>query len=171
MKSSLIATGAVALLIVGASGGWWWARHSPGQPVPGESRPEEALYWYDPMVPQQHFDKPGKSPFMDMQLVPKYAAGEQESSGVRIAPDVLHSLGVRLATVERVALSSRVDASGVLGFNERDVAIVQNRAAGFVQKVWPLAPGDRVKVGDPLAELLVPDWAAGEQEFLAIRSS
>ncbi len=33
----------------------------------------EALYWYDPMVPDQRFDKPGKSPFMDMQLVPKYA--------------------------------------------------------------------------------------------------
>ena len=30
-------------------------------------------YWYDPMVPAQHFDKPGKSPFMDMQLVPKCA--------------------------------------------------------------------------------------------------
>ncbi|EPJ76084.1 RND family efflux transporter MFP subunit [Pseudomonas sp. CFT9] len=33
----------------------------------------KVLYWYDPMVPQQKFDKPGKSPFMDMQLVPQYA--------------------------------------------------------------------------------------------------
>src|SRR3546814_1010548 len=31
----------------------------------------QVLYWYDPMVPTQHFDKPGKSPFMDMELVPK----------------------------------------------------------------------------------------------------
>ena len=30
------------------------------------------LYWYDPMVADKKFDKPGKSPFMDMQLVPKY---------------------------------------------------------------------------------------------------
>ena len=37
---------------------------------PGERR---VLYWYDPMVPDKHFDKPGKSPYMDMQLVPKYA--------------------------------------------------------------------------------------------------
>jgi Cu(I)/Ag(I) efflux system membrane fusion protein len=27
------------------------------------------------MFPQQKFDKPGKSPFMDMQLEPKYADG------------------------------------------------------------------------------------------------
>ena len=33
----------------------------------------KVLYWHDPMVPGQRFDKPGKSPFMDMQLVPVYA--------------------------------------------------------------------------------------------------
>ena len=30
---------------------------------------EDVLYWYDPMVPGQRFDEPGKSPFMDMMLV------------------------------------------------------------------------------------------------------
>jgi Cu(I)/Ag(I) efflux system membrane fusion protein len=34
---------------------------------------KKVLYWYDPMKPEAHFDKPGKSPFMDMQLEPKYA--------------------------------------------------------------------------------------------------
>src|SRR5215475_16073854 len=34
---------------------------------------KRVLYWHDPMVPGQKFDKPGKSPFMDMQLVPVYA--------------------------------------------------------------------------------------------------
>ena len=39
----------------------------------------KVLYWHDPMVPGQKFDKPGKSPFMDMQLVPVYAeAGADE---------------------------------------------------------------------------------------------
>ena len=34
----------------------------------GERR---VLYWYDPMRPEVKFDKPGKSPFMDMELVPR----------------------------------------------------------------------------------------------------
>ncbi|MEX1246757.1 MAG: heavy metal-binding domain-containing protein, partial [Thermoanaerobaculia bacterium] len=42
---------------------------SASHPTPGR----EVLYWYDPMKPEVHFDKPGKSPFMDMELVPKYA--------------------------------------------------------------------------------------------------
>ena len=38
-------------------------------------------YWYDPMVPNQKFDKPGKSPFMDMQLEPKYSCCAANNSG------------------------------------------------------------------------------------------
>ena len=33
---------------------------------------KKILYYHDPMVPGTKFDKPGKSPFMDMQLVPVY---------------------------------------------------------------------------------------------------
>jgi len=40
-------------------------------------------YWYDPMVPDKYFDKPGKSPFMDMQLVPKFAPGSDPVCTVR----------------------------------------------------------------------------------------
>ena len=43
---------------------------------PGDIDPSNGkriLYWHDPMAPGQRFDKPGKSPYMDMQLVPVYA--------------------------------------------------------------------------------------------------
>jgi hypothetical protein len=46
----------------------------------------KVLYWYDPMVPTQKFDKPGKSPYMDMDLVPKYADEDaQDSTGLSIS--------------------------------------------------------------------------------------
>ena len=34
---------------------------------------KRVLYWEDPMVEGRHFNKSGKSPFMDMQLAPRYA--------------------------------------------------------------------------------------------------
>src|ERR1700682_4180828 len=52
---------------------------STGGAKPGDVDPttgKKVLYWHDPMVPGQKFDKPGKSPFMDMQLVPAYAGGD-----------------------------------------------------------------------------------------------
>src|SRR6202790_2403527 len=44
-------------------------------------------YWYDPMRPAEHFDQPGKSPFMDMQLVPK--CPDSQGSAPASAPAAL----------------------------------------------------------------------------------
>src|SRR3546814_3518657 len=59
---------------------------------------KEVAYWYDPMKPDQHFDKPGKSPFMDMQLVAKCAGGEAAGAGgVNIDPTLVQNFGLRTA--------------------------------------------------------------------------
>ena len=162
---------AVAAVVIAAAGfgvGRVTMRSEPSQAVGAAGKP--VLYWYDPMVPAQHFSKPGKSPFMDMQLVPKYA-GETGAGGAVLAVDPARtqSLGVRLAKVERGVLPSGITATGVIDFNERDIAIVQAKAAGFVQRVYGRAPGDVVGAGAPLADILVPEWAGAQGEFLAVR--
>lgn len=164
-----LALGAVAIGAAGFLGG---QMTRPATPATASAPAErKVLYWYDPMVPAQHFDKPGKSPFMDMQLQPKYAdeAGTGAATGVRIDPAQAQNLGVRLATVERGVLAGDVSATGTIDFNERDVAIVQARAAGFVQRVYGRAPGDVVSTGSPLADILIPEWAGAQSEFLAVR--
>src|SRR3546814_9337664 len=77
--------------------------NSAAAPAQGE---REVLYWYDPMVPDQRFEQPGKSPFMDMQLVPKYA-DEASSTGISIAPGVRQNLGIRTVEVERGRLDRK----------------------------------------------------------------
>jgi Cu/Ag efflux protein CusF len=63
------------------------------------------LYWHDPMVPEQKFDKPGRSPFMDMELVPVYADAAERMGGA--SPQDPAMSQVHQATGEIVALSSR----------------------------------------------------------------
>jgi membrane fusion protein, copper/silver efflux system len=41
--------------------------------------------------------------------------------------------------------ASSLDVVGVLAFNERDVAVIQARTAGFVERVYAHAPGDMIK--------------------------
>lgn len=176
----LVLAAAVAGVAAGALGGRWWSPHtaapaSAAGPADDSADGErEVLYWYDPMYPQQHFDQPGKSPFMDMALVPRYAdeagtAGQPQ--GVRIDPSAAQNLGLRLAAVARIPLTTQVEASGIIGFDERTVAVVQSRASGFVERVWPLAPGDVIAAGQPLAQLRVPEWAAAQHEFIALHSA
>lgn len=171
-----------ALILVSAGTGYWislrvhrsQAEAAPAQGPSSASPPStdrKVLYWYDPMKPDQHFDKPGKSPFMEMQLLPKYADDGGSTTGIQISPRITQSLGLRLATVERGVLSPALEAVGSIGFNERNVAIVQARSSGFVARVYQRAPGDVIAREAPLVDLLVPEWAGAQSEFLALLKS
>lgn len=129
---------------------------------------KKVLYWHDPMVPGQKFDKPGKSPFMDMQLVPVYADNGADTNRVRIDPRVQQNLGVRTAEVTTGDLAQVVEAVGSVAFNERDVVLIQARSNGFVERLHVRAPLDRVRKGQPLIELYVPDWIAAQEEYLTV---
>jgi Cu(I)/Ag(I) efflux system membrane fusion protein len=163
-------------LALGVAGGYWFAhQRMSAVPVAAQEQklnaPDErkALYWYDPMYPQQKFDKPGKSPFMDMQLVPQFASGTEDRASVSIDPGLTQNLGLRFATVTRAVFESSLDVTGVLAFNERDVAVIQARTPGFVERVYAHAPGDVLKANAALADILVPDWAAAQTELLALK--
>ncbi|MGH8728214.1 MAG: efflux RND transporter periplasmic adaptor subunit [Burkholderiales bacterium] len=131
-----------------------------------QNEERKPLYWHDPMYPQQKFDKPGKSPFMDMQLVPVYEEGADEEGTVSIDPRIVQNLGVRTAPAEVGAFSQRVDAVGSVQANEREIQVVQSRASGWVERLHVRAVSDPVKRGQLLAEVYAPDLLAAQEEFL-----
>jgi membrane fusion protein, copper/silver efflux system len=135
-------------------------------PVTGKA----VLYYHDPMVPGNKFDKPAKSPFMDMMLVPVYADSEvADGSKVTVSPRIQQNLGLRTAEVVETMLAPQIAAVGSVVWNERDQAVVQARATGFVEKLHVRATFDRVAAGQALAEIYVPDWIAAQEEFLSVR--
>jgi len=100
-RASLIVIG-FAVAAAAGGGGYWYgvSRMAPAKETAAAAQDASGrriLYWYDPMVPQQRFDKPGKSPFMDMELVPKYADEADGAGAVSIDPRVAQNLGVRTA--------------------------------------------------------------------------
>jgi membrane fusion protein, copper/silver efflux system len=167
--------GGLVLAAVCAGAGYWYARRGNGpmqvmstSPTPSGAGPgSKPLYWYDPMQPSQRFDKPGKSPFMDMQLVPKYA-DESGDGAVRVSPNIVQNLGIRIGRVESVALPSRWHAVGSVAFDERLLELVQARVDGYVAQLYVKAPFARVTRGQPLAEILAPQWLEAEQQYLAL---
>ena len=133
---------------------------------------KQVLYWYDPMSPDKHFDKPGKSPFMDMQLVPRYAnAGGASPGTINVDARAVQNLGVRIVSAERGVLNSSVVATGSVAFDERAVTILQARVAGIVERLDVRAPLTAVKQGQALLTLLAPDWTAAQEEYLSLRRS
>ena len=145
------------------------ATHAPQKPGDIDPRTgKKILYWHDPMAPAQRFDHPGKSPFMDMQLVPVVEGGA-DTGAIEISPRLQQNLGVRTALVARGQLHSEITASASVAYDERDVALVQARANGFVERLRVRATLDAVRAGEPLADLYVPDWVAAQVEYLAVK--
>ena len=130
---------------------------------------KKILYYHDPMVPANKFDKPAKSPFMDMMMSPVYADGDNDNGKVTVSPRIQQNLGVRTVQVAEGMLSPQVSAAGSIAFNERDQVIVQARATGYVERLHVRATLDRVAKGQALAELYVPDWISAQEEFLSVR--
>jgi Cu(I)/Ag(I) efflux system membrane fusion protein len=162
----------ILLALVGAT--WWWLRpltkttagSSAAIATPTAKR--AVLYWHDPMVPGQRFDKPGKSPFMDMQLVPVYADDDGHAGTVKVTANVVQSLGIRLGKVEDAVLQSRFTAVGGVAFDERRIELLQARVNGYISRLHVKSPLERVRRGDILAEITSPDWLQAEHEYLAL---
>ena len=172
--TTLAVIAAVALLASGYVAGTWHANttvttataSSISEKEPGR----KVLYWHDPMMPNQHFDKPGKSPFMNMQLEPVFA-DEGASSGVKIDPGLQQNLGIRYATARRVDVATSFEAVGTTQFDESLADVVQSRVTGYIDRLYANAPMQRVSKGAPIASLFVPDWLAPQEEYLALRRS
>lgn len=172
----------VILSLVTGLGWFFWQKNMT--PPMSETTPDKAAssngvvqdnsgktvrYWYDPMVPNQKFDRPGKSPFMDMQLVPKYAnEGSGDDSGVAISSQTAHNLGIRLEKVEIKSFGESLSAVGRIEPDERRFYAVQTRIPGFVERLSVRAVGDPVSKGQKIAEIYAPELLAAQQEYLAL---
>lgn len=164
-------------LCLGVALGWLIpsaVRHSAPAGLEAQAAKEGAaerrvLYWYDPMYPATHFEQPGRSPFMDMELQPRYA-DEGDTAGLRIDPAQTQNLALRTEKARRGRLAFAADIPAGLEFNDYQLARVQPRAEGFVEKAYALAVGDRVEAGAVLADITVPAWASDQSEYLLLKS-
>ena len=184
MKRAALVSSLLAAGLILAAGGYAvgrFARQEPHAAMAAASSPASAvasgerkvLYWHDPMVPGPRFDKPGKSPFMDMDLVPVYAEPSSErageTTGVVVSPAVQHNLGLRTASVRRAEVRPSFDALGTVQFDERLSVAVQSRVAGYVERLAVRAPMEQVRKGQPLAVVFAPEWLAPQNELLALK--
>jgi membrane fusion protein, copper/silver efflux system len=127
----------------------------------------KVLYWYDPMNPTVHFQRPGKSPFMDMDLQPMYAdEGGESPNIISVDPVMLQNIGVVVAPVERRNLTRTINTYGVVTPDEKSIGDINTRVSGWIERLMFDYTGMEVHKGQPMAEIYSPELIAAEQEFL-----
>ena len=173
MKRIVVEFVCLIVLVAALIGAYWAGTTRSGSQqtsgAPPASMHRKILYWYDPMVPEQHFNHPGLSP-MGMQMVPKYAdeTGGAEPGVVRIDPRVVENLGVRTTVVKIAPLNETVRVPATVAWDPRESVTISARVSEILDRLYVRAPFDTVKKGEPLAEVLAPEWSAAAAEYRAL---
>jgi membrane fusion protein, copper/silver efflux system len=179
----LVALLAGALALVTAS-----RRPQTPRPVPGASASgtqaaatpappgtRRVLYWVDPMVPGYKSDKPGKSPFMDMELVPVYEDGSDAGgtgtnvpgyAGIALSPERQQAIGIQLGKAEVRELAQTIRTVGRVTLDETLLYQIRPKFEGYVEDLFVDYTGKSVRKGQPLLSIYSPELLATQQEYL-----
>lgn len=147
--------------------------HSAAPPAAANAG-RKLLYYRNPMDPKVTSPVPAKDA-MGMDYVPVYADEHAAASGVEgYATVQLDDEGRRLAGVQTTAavrerLSRLVRTVGIVTPDETRLHHLHVKVAGFVEKLYINATGQRVTAGDPAFEFYSPEILSSEQEFLLAR--
>jgi Cu(I)/Ag(I) efflux system membrane fusion protein/cobalt-zinc-cadmium efflux system membrane fusion protein len=83
----------------------------------------------------------------------------------------MQSIGVQIGKVESKPVNDEIRFYGNVQANERRIAYVQTRFAGWIRKVYADAVGDFVRKGQPLFTIYSPDLVTTEQEYLLAKKN
>lgn len=129
-RKQTLSIGIIAAVVLAAIAVGAWYFLAPKEQAPGAAsiadmtkKERKVLYWTDPMTPGFKSDKPGKSPFMDMEMIPVYE-DEAGAAVVSVRPEIVQNLGVRTYTVTRGSQPRRVAVTGYLFRDARGVAVL-----------------------------------------------
>ena len=131
---------------------------SAATPAPTAKKERKVKYWVDPMDPNYVRDKPGKAP-CGMDLVPVYEeeGGEAAAGTIAVSPTTIQSMGVSTAKVEVRPLSHDTWTVGLVNFDERNLAVINTKVSGWVERLYVNATGDPVRRGQTLLSIYSPD--------------
>lgn len=87
-------------------------------------------------------------------------------SMINIDPNRVQLLGITSEKVEMRDLKKTIRAVGIVEVDERNIATIQTKFKGWIEKLFVNFTGILVKKGDPLFSVYSPDVLATQVEFL-----
>ena len=132
--------------------------------------------WTCPMHPHYIADEFGACPLCGMDLVKLEtgsgtgaAATAEERAIITVAPEVIQSIGVRLAPVERVEFGRSVRSFGTITENQRLQSEITARVEGWIEELAVTAVGDPVDRDMPLFKLYSPQLIISQSDYFRSR--
>ncbi|MDO8747002.1 MAG: efflux RND transporter periplasmic adaptor subunit [Thermodesulfovibrionales bacterium] len=92
----------------------------------------------------------------------------EETPTVEIPLDKQQLIGVKTVAASVKPLQKIIRTVGRIEYDERNLATVNTKIEGWIEKLYVNYTGKYVKKGEPLAEIYSPELVATQQEFLNV---
>jgi RND family efflux transporter MFP subunit len=146
------------VLAVGVAALWWRLHTSrTAQIEPSTAQTDEAT-----QPPMQSMSAEQSAP----PLQPETALAP-----IQLSPQRIQSIGVQIGEVKYQPVNDEIRFYGNVQADERGLAYVQTRFAGWIRKLYADATGDFVRKGQPLFTIYSPDLVTTEQEYLIAKKN
>ena len=93
------------------------------------------------------------------------ATGTQPGTTVELSPAEITAAGVQVAEVRTASLKTDIDAFGRVEQPEAQLAAVSARIGGRVDRLYVQYTGERVRSGQPVADVYSPEVATAIEEY------
>lgn len=94
------------------------------------------------------------------------AEPSEEAPTIEITPEKQQMIGVRTLRVAAQTLSRTIRTVGRIEYDEKNLATVNTKVEGWIEKLHVNYTGKYVQTGEPLAEIYSPELFATQKEFL-----
>jgi len=102
----------------------------------------------------------------DSEALQSAAAFPEEAPAIEIPEEGQRLIGVKTAVVAEQSLDRTIRTVGRVEYDERRIATVNTKIAGWIEHLRVNYTGRYVKKGEVLAEIYSPELIAGQQEYL-----
>lgn len=169
MKQTLLFGASALGLLLSACSGEQALPISQTAMAQADSQPGQAQQYTCPMHP--HYistDPDGSCPICGMDLVPVASDGAATGDGsVVVAPEMIQTMGVRVAVAETASFGQTVRAFGTVEADERLEAVSASRLEGWIENLTVRAEGDTVRPGALLYRVYSPELIAAQKDYVA----
>ncbi len=129
--------------------------------------------YHCPMHPTYVSDKPGDCPICNMALVPIEDGGDVGGMSavagrvtVKVSPERQQLIGLTTATVEKRQIQPSIRTVGRVAFAEPNVAWINTKVMGWIEKLHVDTTGQFVKKGESLLDIYSPELVSAQEEYL-----
>jgi len=128
--------------------------------------PADTVFYTCSMHPQVMLSKPGKCPVCGMELLVVHKQLSAVADELKLSDQQIKLANIKGDTLAKTFISEKTVLTATLNFNQMDVASINSRVMGRIERLYVKTTGSFINAGDKLYDLYSEDLNNAKQEYM-----